>query len=144
VLAASAPGLDGARVGRVLRANLHWVAYVVVSAFPVLLFNSDHERHLLPVVPPLLMAVMHCLRAVGSRSLRWALAAALTGGHAYLVNTFAPLAGNADYARLWGYVASERILRRHLEVAVLALVATLAVVLTRMMRPTVRRHRAST
>lgn len=143
VLVARAPGLNVAHVGRLLRANLHWVAYVVVSALPVLLFNSDHERHLLPVVPPLLLVVMHCLRTVGSRSLRWALAAALTGGHAYLVNAFAPLAGNADYSRLWGYVASERILRRHLEVAVVALVATLAVMLTRTMRPTVPRQRAS-
>ena len=143
VLAASAPRLDAGRVVRVARANIHWVAYIVASVLPVLLFNSDHERHFLPIVPPLLIVVMLCLRAVKPPPLRWALAGALTTAHAYLANAFAPLVTNADYGRLWGFVASESILRRHLVVAVIAAGAVFMVALTRTRGWAAHGHRVS-
>lgn len=116
------------RIFAVLRANLHWLFYVLLHLILAPLAQPDDpERTLLLAVPPLALAAVQCLRTLPLPRLAAPAALLFLTIHAYLVSAFAPLHNLDQYmalgtgSRPWDSVMTH--LKKHAVLGVLEVLA---------------------
>jgi hypothetical protein len=103
----------------ILRANLHWVWYVLVNIIFAAMSWTDQERFLTAAVPVFVLACVQIFRELPTGpKLTLAIITALAVWHAYLLHAFGPL---GEYIQLWGAMMSahtgDGIVRTHLLMA---------------------------
>lgn len=107
------------RIVSILRANVHWIWYVIINFIFAPLSRTDHERFLIGAVPVLVLACAQILRKLPTGpKLSSAIIIALVFSHAYLAHALGPL---PDYFQLLGSVMSahnaDALVRTHLLLA---------------------------